>query len=107
MFLEIEKFGFFKAWTIPMLPLFVLGYCCVKSSNYGILFWLAYYLKQNNLSDIASSVSQTYEIGEVIGGLTLGMINDKWNTRLTFLFFKVFLIFFIDSDRYVCLFLWH
>lgn len=78
---EPKPFGFFKAWTIPGVPIYAIGYTCIKSTNYGILFWLSYFLKSNNLHEHASAISQTYEVGEIIGGLTLGSLNDRYHKK--------------------------
>ena len=43
---------FLKALTIPGVPLYCIAYSCVKSTTYGILFWLSPYLKDNHLDDV-------------------------------------------------------
>ncbi len=47
-----KSIGFLKAWTLPGVPLFVLAYSCTKGTCYGILFWLAPYLKDQGLDDV-------------------------------------------------------
>jgi hypothetical protein len=47
-----KSIGFVKAWTLPGVPLFVLAYSCTKGTCYGILFWLAPYLKDQGLDDV-------------------------------------------------------
>jgi sugar phosphate permease len=34
-----------------------------------------------NLHEHASVISQTYEIGEIVGGLVLGTLNDKFHKK--------------------------
>ena len=38
-------------------------------------------LKKNNLFQNASGISQINDVGQFIGGLTLGLMNDRFNRK--------------------------
>ena len=39
-----KPINFITAWLIPGVAIFALCYLCLKSSTYGLLFWLPYIL---------------------------------------------------------------
>ena len=47
-----KSIGFLKAWTIPGVAFYAVSFACLKGTQYGMLFWLPLYLKDQGLSDV-------------------------------------------------------
>ncbi len=97
--------GFFKAWTLPGVPFFVLAYSCTKGTCYGILFWLAPFLKEKGQEEVkgdvtiisykkimllqfinereqyASIIAQMNDVGQFIGGFIMGLLCEKFGRK--------------------------
>mmetsp|Transcript_17498 Transcript_17498/g.17435 ORF Transcript_17498/g.17435 Transcript_17498/m.17435 type:complete len:150 (-) Transcript_17498:207-656(-) len=52
--------------------------------NYGLLMWLPYFLKtdQDLREEIVAALTGLFDIGGVIGSVTLGWISDKYLDRI-------------------------
>jgi MFS family permease len=91
-----------QAWAIPGVPVYVFGYTCIKAVNYGILFWLADYLKDKGLDSDASVILIMNEIGQFLGGTLLGSLNDRTGKKALFLpFFLIGASLFFFLIKYV------
>ena len=72
---------YFTAWLVPGVALYAVTYMCVKSSNYGLLFWLPLFLDNHNLSKQSSFIASMYDIGTWAGGLLTGIVSDRIGKR--------------------------
>jgi len=70
---------------IPGVAVFAASYFCVKSSSYGMLFWLPLYLDSNGLNPWSSSISSMFSYGTFLGGIITGFISDHFNKRTVIL----------------------
>lgn len=70
------------------MPLYVLGYACLKGCMYGLLFWLPYFFdnKSKDISAQKGYISAMIDIGSLIGGFGVGFLIDKYEKRTLFLF---------------------
>jgi len=71
---------FTEVLRIPRLKMLMVSYFFVKIVRYCLLFWLPYYLaKEYGMSvAIAGYLSCVYDIGGVAGGLSCGVLGDKY-----------------------------
>ena len=93
LFEENEKINFFNAWKIPRVPLYALTFMGLKSTQYGLLFWLPTYLKGHcpsnwkykgidcPMGDEQPYISAMFPIGTWIGGVLAGFLSDKIGGR--------------------------
>ena len=72
--------AFTEVLRIPRLKMLMVSYFFVKIVRYCLLFWLPYYLaKEFGMSvAIAGYLSCVYDLGGVLGGLSCGVIGDKF-----------------------------
>jgi hypothetical protein len=47
-----KSIGFVKAWTIPGVAFYAISFACLKGTQYGMLFWLPLYLKEQGMSEV-------------------------------------------------------
>lgn len=45
-----KPINYFSAWCVPGVPLYAIAYACLKSSIYGLLFWLPAYISENGMN---------------------------------------------------------
>jgi sugar phosphate permease len=65
----------------PYVILGALSFGVVKSVNFVILYWYKSYLDLIGAGEHASLITTTNEIGKAIGGIALGYVSDKLNSR--------------------------
>ncbi|KAL4499139.1 hypothetical protein ABPG72_017041 [Tetrahymena utriculariae] len=70
-----------QALMIPGVPFYILGYMCLKSLNYGLIFWLPKYLQDNGLEEYSASIFVIWSIGVFCGGLVGGYLGDRLQKR--------------------------
>lgn len=72
----------FNAWVrIPGLAVFALTQGGIKSTIYGIMFWLPIYLQEKDLKNYAAFICSMSEIGTFGGGVLLGYLIDRFERR--------------------------
>ncbi|KAL4449889.1 hypothetical protein ABPG74_015008 [Tetrahymena malaccensis] len=102
-----------QALMIPGVPFFILGFMCLKSLNYGLIFWLPKYLQDNGLEEYSASIFVIWSIGVFCGGITGGILGDRLQKRSflmppSLLFLLLFLFCFSQiplDDSYAALFM--
>ncbi|EAS00768.2 MFS transporter (macronuclear) [Tetrahymena thermophila SB210] len=102
-----------QALMIPGVPFFILGFMCLKSLNYGLIFWLPKYLQDNGLEEYSASIFVIWSIGVFCGGITGGILGDKLQKRSflmppSLLFLLLFLFCFSQiplNESYAALFM--
>lgn len=72
---------------LPRVPLYVLGYSCLKGCIYGLLFWLPIFFdnKGGSIEEEKGFIASMIDIGSLIGGTAVGFLVDKFNKRALFL----------------------
>lgn len=66
--------------------MYAIAYACLKSANYGLLFWLPSYISGNNMDDYSSVIPMMNDIGNFLGGILTGYLSDKNGKRSLYLF---------------------
>ena len=63
----------------PVLWCYGASYCTIKFIRYALLFWLPYFLakKRGYGEEQAGYVSTAFEVGGVVGVITLGIASDR------------------------------
>lgn len=77
------KYGIFSVICLPRVPLYVLGYSCLKGCIYGLLFWLPVFFG-NKGGDIESEkgyIASMIDLGSLIGGTAVGFLVDRFDKR--------------------------
>ncbi|EAR96454.1 MFS transporter (macronuclear) [Tetrahymena thermophila SB210] len=80
-----KQINYFTAWCVPGVPLYAIAYACLKSSSYGLLFWLPSYISDNNMDSYSYTIPMMNDIGNFIGGVITGYLSDKNGKRSFFL----------------------
>lgn len=70
---------------LPRVPLYVIGYACLKGCIYGILFWLPTFLEHKNLGNEKGYISDMIDLGALVGGAIVGILVDYFDKRSIFL----------------------
>jgi hypothetical protein len=98
---EGTSISIFQVWCIPGVPFYALSYASIKGTCYGLLFWLAPYLKSQGMGEVkldsffsstntyfffrltkhSAGISQMNDLGQFFGGFILGVISDKLQKR--------------------------
>lgn len=75
--------GLCHACGLPGVIAYSLSYACLKFVNYSFFFWLPYYL-QNAYGwkeALADRLSVWYDVGGIIGGILIGYLSDRLESR--------------------------
>ena len=69
------------------MPLYVIGYACLKGAVYGLLFWLPTFFdhKGGSVKDQKGYIASMIDVGSLIGGVTIGHLSDVFKKRAVFL----------------------
>lgn len=69
------------------MPLYVLGYSCLKGCIYGLLFWLPIFFgkKGGDIEAQKGYIASMIDLGSLIGGTAVGFLVDHYNRRALFL----------------------
>ncbi|UYV70604.1 SLC37A3 [Cordylochernes scorpioides] len=80
---EQKAINFFKAFLIPGVIAYAIGFACLKFVNYSFFFWLPYYLHDvYNWTDTKSDFfSMFYDLGGIFGSLLAGLGSDWLGVR--------------------------
>ena len=72
---------------LPRVPLYVLGYSCLKGCIYGLLFWLPIFFgkKGGDIEAQKGYIASMIDLGSLIGGTAVGFLVDHYNRRALFL----------------------
>ncbi len=96
---------------IPGVVTYALCFSCLKALNYTLFFWLPLYLDAMIGDDIvADNVSISFDVGQIIGGVVVGVLSDRVRRRSPVLFVSMLLatvpvfIFAADSKSIAVLF---
>ncbi|XP_054721463.1 sugar phosphate exchanger 3-like [Uloborus diversus] len=78
-----KAIGLCNACCIPGVIAYSLSYACLKFVNYSFFFWLPFYLqKQYGWREaLADQLSVWYDVGGIIGGILIGFLSDRLETR--------------------------
>ena len=68
------------------VALYAITYSCIKSTNYGFLFWLPDFIKNTNTHYGNEKLSKTnipsmFDYGTFFGGVLVGYLSDKYGKR--------------------------
>lgn len=74
----------FQAWMLPGVFVYSIDYAAVKLLNYGMMFWLPYYLDEHvGLSSLLiTCISSLFDIGAIVGSTPLGWLSDRIGSRI-------------------------
>ena len=110
------QLSYIQILLLPGVVTYMLCFSCLKALNYSLFFWLPLYLDDMLSSHItADNVSMTFDIGQIIGGIVIGLVSDKLIRRSPVLFISMFMatipifLFAVDSKSVFvlfCLCLW-
>ena len=69
------------------MPLYVVGYACLKGAVYGLLFWLPTFFdhKGGSVKEQKGYISGMIDVGSLLGGVTVGHLSDVCQKRALFL----------------------
>ena len=71
--------SFCEAWQIPGVFVYAVDFACVKLLNYGMLFWLPYFLVKHLKVDVL--VAASYDVGAFFGSAVTGWASDRVGSR--------------------------
>lgn len=84
---EVEGIGFLEALLIPGVLPYAICYLGLKLANYAMFFWLPFYLShsifigKSGASEKSNSLSELYDVGQIIGGAVGGYVSDRVGMR--------------------------
>lgn len=81
-----KPINYFSAWCVPGVLLYAIAYACLKSSIYGLLFWLPAYITANGMNEYSKIIPMMNDIGNFIGGIVTGYLSDNNGKRSLFIF---------------------
>ncbi|KAG8202020.1 hypothetical protein JTE90_010391 [Oedothorax gibbosus] len=75
--------GLCHACCLPGVVAYSFAYACLKFVNYSFFFWLPFYLQKayDWREDKADLLSIWYDVGGIIGGILIGYLSDRLETR--------------------------
>ena len=81
------KYGILSALFLPRVPNYVFSYACLKGCIYGLLFWLPSILDKHTgaIADQKGYISAMFDVGAVVGALSVGYMADHFNKKAIFL----------------------
>ena len=78
-----QAIQFWAAWKIPGVLVYAVDFAFVKLLNYGMLFWLPYFLvnhlQVNGLQ--RGLIAASYDVGAVLGSAVTGWVSDRVGSR--------------------------
>ena len=79
-----QGISIFKAWMLPGVFIYSMDYAAVKLLNYGMMFWLPYYLDNHvGLSSLMiTCISSLFDIGAIVGSGPVGYLTDRLGSRV-------------------------
>jgi OPA family glycerol-3-phosphate transporter-like MFS transporter 3 len=79
--------SFWEAWRLPGVAIYAIDFAFVKLLNYGMMFWLPYYLSNIGIKGIfRGTIAATYDVGAIFGSAATGFLSDKVGSRVLVLF---------------------
>eukprot|EP01084_Bolivina_argentea_P251603 422043_1 len=100
---EFTQLSYIQIILLPGVLTYMLSFSCLKALNYTLFFWLPLYLDDMLSSTIiADNISMTFDVGQIIGGIIIGLLSDKILRRSPILFISMFIatipVFFFSID---------
>ena len=87
-----EGIGFLDAFKTPGIIKYAITYAFIKSSSYGLLFWLSDYLKTViGFTTETAYLTGAYEIGQMLGAIGLGLVSDRAGKRVWIIMISLYL----------------
>lgn len=80
-----KKYNFLTCFTIPRVVPYTITYSCLKSSIYGLLFWLPKYIHEKGMTEHSGYILMMMDVGTLLGGITIGYLGDFIKKRSLFL----------------------
>eukprot|EP00854_Cymbomonas_tetramitiformis_P001173 gene1173-1741_t len=71
--------GLVSAWKIPGVSEYAVSYAFLKMVNYGLFFWLPYYLVEGAPQldgSAADRMASVFDVGFMFGGVLTGVVSD-------------------------------
>lgn len=107
-----SSLSFVEIILLPGVITYCICFSCLKALNYTLFFWLPLYLDDMLTSDIiADNISMSFDFGQILGAIIIGLLSDKILRRSPVLFISMFIatipifLFAIDSKSIFILFL--
>lgn len=63
------------------MAIYATCYFCLKATQYGLLFWLPYYLQTIGISSQSSELASMLDVGTFFGAIFTGQISDRIGKR--------------------------
>eukprot|EP00825_Cyclidium_porcatum_P030309 TRINITY_DN3213_c0_g6_i1.p1 TRINITY_DN3213_c0_g6~~TRINITY_DN3213_c0_g6_i1.p1 ORF type:complete len:492 (-),score=37.74 TRINITY_DN3213_c0_g6_i1:328-1803(-) len=82
---QITQINFFTAWLVPGVAIYVVAYTCVKSTAFGLLFWLPTFISDQHLDKYNASITSQFDYGSYIGSILTGYITDRLGKRCIYM----------------------
>lgn len=75
--------SFWEAWGVPGVAVYSLAFAFIKLLNYGMLFWLPYFLVNHlDVNGLQRGlVAASYDVGAVLGSILTGWASDRVGSR--------------------------
>jgi len=66
------------------VPTYTAAYTCLKLMNYGVMFWLPFYLSAGLELEgrIIGLLATLFDLGGVLGGVAIGHLSDRIGARV-------------------------
>ena len=79
-----RAYTFWEAFALPGVAVYSLDYAFVKLLNYGMLFWLPYFLENHlHVNGLHRGlIAASYDVGAVFGSGVTGWASDKVQSRV-------------------------
>jgi sugar phosphate permease len=75
------KINILTVILLPNVAIFACTNMCVKSAEYGLLFWLPKFLNEKGLKGVSAYISTVFDLANFIGGILLGIASDVYRKR--------------------------
>jgi OPA family glycerol-3-phosphate transporter-like MFS transporter 3 len=78
---QTQKPSVLQCFRIPRVIPYVIAYSCLKSSIYGLLFWLPKYIYEQGMAKDAGYIPSMMDCGTFFGGIFIGYLGDYMKKR--------------------------
>jgi len=79
-----RAYPFWEAWLLPGVAVYSVDFAFVKLLNYGMLFWLPYFLSNHlHVSGMMRGlIAASYDVGAILGSGVTGWASDRVGSRV-------------------------